>query len=199
MVEQSSPHTARGCVLAGGAGSRLGRAKATVQLAGRPLIAYPLAALEAAGLEPVVVARPSTELPPLERESWADPPGRRHPLAGIVEALRRAHGPILACACDMPFVTGELCAWLAAVPEPLVVPRAGGRAHPLLARYDPEVAAALAADLAVGRPVSEAVERIGPRYLEETELRRFGDPELLLANVNTPDELAWAERQLADR
>jgi molybdenum cofactor guanylyltransferase len=199
MVEQSSPHTARGCVLAGGAGSRLGRAKATVQLAGRPLIAYPLAALEAAGLEPVVVARRSTELPPLEREPWADPPGRRHPLAGIVEALRRAHGPVLACACDMPFVTAELCAWLAAVPEPLVVPRAGGRAHPLLARYDPEVAAALAADLAVGRPVSEAVERIGPRYLEETELRRFGDPELLLANVNTPDELAWAERQLADR
>ncbi|MBK5220825.1 MAG: NTP transferase domain-containing protein, partial [Thermoleophilia bacterium] len=44
-----------GAVLAGGSGSRIGGAKATVELAGRPLIAYPLAALEAAGVEAVVV------------------------------------------------------------------------------------------------------------------------------------------------
>jgi GTP:adenosylcobinamide-phosphate guanylyltransferase len=31
----------------------------------------------------------------------------------------------------------------------------------------------------------------------EHELRRFGDPERLLANVNTPDDLARAERLLA--
>lgn len=51
-----------GAVLAGGRGSRLGGAKPTADLAGRPLISYPLAALAAAGIEPFVVAKPSTNL-----------------------------------------------------------------------------------------------------------------------------------------
>jgi GTP:adenosylcobinamide-phosphate guanylyltransferase len=33
--------------------------------------------------------------------------------------------------------------------------------------------------------------------VEEEELLRFGDPGRLLANVNTPDDLARAERLLA--
>jgi len=51
-----------GVVLAGGRGSRLGGAKPTAVLAGRPLISYPLAALAEAGLEAVVVAKPDTDL-----------------------------------------------------------------------------------------------------------------------------------------
>jgi molybdopterin-guanine dinucleotide biosynthesis protein A len=196
MAPESSL-TARACVLAGGAGSRLGRPKATALLAGRPLISYPLAALEAAGLRPVVVAKPDTELPPLDREPWLEGAGPRHPLVGILEALDRAGGTVLACACDMPFVTAELAGWLASLRAPLVVPRAGGRAHPLLARYAPDLTDSLAAALAGERPLAAAVEAIGPRYVGEHELRRFGDPERLLANVNTPDDLARAERLLA--
>ncbi len=51
-----------GVVLAGGRGSRLGGAKPTADLAGRPLISYALAALAAAGLEAAVVAKPDTDL-----------------------------------------------------------------------------------------------------------------------------------------
>jgi molybdenum cofactor guanylyltransferase len=53
---------ATGVVLAGGRGSRLGGAKAMAELAGRPLIAYPLAALAAAGLDAFVVAKPGNDL-----------------------------------------------------------------------------------------------------------------------------------------
>jgi molybdopterin-guanine dinucleotide biosynthesis protein A len=197
MAHESSL-TARACVLAGGAGSRLGRPKATAPLAGRALIAYPLAALDAAGLRPVVVAKPDTELPPLDREPWLEPAEPRHPLAGILEALARADGPILACACDMPFVTADLAAWLASLTEPLAVPRIGGRVHPMLARYSPELRDPLAAALVAERSLVEAVEAIGPRYVGDEELRRFGDPRQLLANVNTPDDLARAERLLAN-
>lgn len=61
-----------GAVLAGGRGSRLGGAKPTAELAGRPLISYPLAALAAAGLEAFVVAKPSTDLRgrPNRRYGW---------------------------------------------------------------------------------------------------------------------------------
>lgn len=69
---------ALGVVLAGGRGSRLGGAKAMAELAGRPLISYPLTALLEAGLEAVVVAKPGTDLDgrPLARPT----PGGR-PLA----------------------------------------------------------------------------------------------------------------------
>jgi molybdenum cofactor guanylyltransferase len=197
MAPESSL-TARACVLAGGAGSRLGRPKATAPLAGRPLITYPLAALEAAGLRPVVIAKPDTELPPLDREPWLEAAEPRHPLVGILEALHRAGGPVLACGCDLPFVTAELVGWVASLSAPLVVPRAGGRDHPLLARYTPDLSDSLAAALAAERSLVEAIEAIGPRYVGEEELGRFGDPERLLGNVNTPDELARAERLLAD-
>ena len=55
-----------GVILAGGRGSRLGGEKATVQLGGRPLISYPLAAMKAAVGEAVVLAKPMTRLPALE-------------------------------------------------------------------------------------------------------------------------------------
>ena len=61
-------------VLAGGLGSRIGGDKALVQLAGRPLISYPLAAAQAAGLDAVVVAKRSTSLPHSRR---ARPAGAR--------------------------------------------------------------------------------------------------------------------------
>ena len=54
-------------VLAGGRGRRMGASKATVALAGEPLISRPLAAARAAGLEAVVVAKPDTALPELVR------------------------------------------------------------------------------------------------------------------------------------
>ena len=53
-------------ILAGGRGSRIGGDKALVQLGGRPLISYPLAAAKAAGLDAVVVAKRNTKLPPLD-------------------------------------------------------------------------------------------------------------------------------------
>ena len=57
---------ATAAVLAGGAGSRLGGAKAMALLDGRPLIAHVLAAVRAGGLEPVVVAKADSPLPPLD-------------------------------------------------------------------------------------------------------------------------------------
>jgi GTP:adenosylcobinamide-phosphate guanylyltransferase len=38
----------------------------------------------------------------------------------------------------------------------------------------------------------------GIRYVEEDELRRFGDPDLLLTNVNSPGDLARARTALRE-
>lgn len=184
-------------VLAGGAGQRLGAPKAAVALAGRPLISYPLEAASGARLEAVVVAKPDTPLPQLGVAVWAEPAQPRHPLRGLVTALERAEGqPVLALGCDLPFVTADLLAWLARLAGPAAVPRVGGRLQPLLARYDPGVLEPLAAALSSEQPLSEAVAALRPRPVVEAQLRRFGPPARLTFNVNTPAELAEAERLL---
>jgi molybdenum cofactor guanylyltransferase len=185
-----------GAVLAGGRSSRIGAPKATLELGGRPLISYPLAAMAAAGIEAVVVAKADTPLPPLDNEIWIEPPQPFHPLLGILTALERASGTAIVCGCDMPFVSAELLSQLAQTDAQLAVPRAGGRFHPLLARYQPSLVPSLAAALQQGDPLQEAVAAAGPVVLDEQELARFGDPQRLLFNVNTPADLERAREML---
>ena len=111
-------------MLAGGAGSRLGGAKATALLAGAPLIEHVLEAVRAGGLEAVVIAKASSPLPPLDVRVVLEPDLPRHPVCGIVTGLRELVGGddvLVVCACDMPFVTGELLAWIAQRQAPLAV------------------------------------------------------------------------------
>jgi molybdopterin-guanine dinucleotide biosynthesis protein A len=186
-----------GAVLAGGRGSRLGGAKALVELAGRPLIDQPLAAVEAAGLEPVVVAKGASKMPPIAAPVIREPDRPRHPLCGIVAALRYAGGrPLVVVGCDMPFVGAALLAWLASTSEPLVVPSLGGDPQPLPARYDDSLLPALEDALAGAASLRGTIESLQPRLVAEDVLARFGDPTRLCFNVNTPTDLEAAERML---
>ena len=54
-----------GVILAGGQGRRIGGSKAVVQLAGQPLITYPLEAVRTALGDVAVVAKADTQLPSL--------------------------------------------------------------------------------------------------------------------------------------
>ena len=172
-------------VLAGGAGERLGGSKATAELAGRPLVSYPLAALAEAGIDAVVVAKADTELPPALPVPVVVEPGEpRHPLLGVATALGHAPGrPVLALACDMPFANAALLGRLAAAGAPAVV-AAGGRVHPALALYPASSEAMLREAVAGGRSATAALEALAPAIVEATEEETF--------NVNTPEDLAYA-------
>jgi molybdenum cofactor guanylyltransferase len=179
-----------GVVLAGGDGTRLGMgSKAGVILAGRPLASYPVAALSAVCERVAVVCKPDTELPELEAERWDEPAEPRHPLAGIVHALDTAAGPVLVCAADMPFVTADACRTLleAVGTAPAVVAVAEGVLQPVLGLYAP---AAL--------PVLRDADRDAPltRTVEALDPGRVALPAALLRSVNTPEDLAEAERLL---
>lgn len=189
-----SADTALGAVLAGGRGSRLGGRKATVELAGRPLIDYPLAAIEATGLEAVVVTKPG-EAPESSVRVLEEPAEPRHPLCGIVAALRLGR-PVVAVACDLPFVVPGLIELLAETREPLVVPTLDDRPQPLLGRYEPSLLPRLEEALMREEPLTRTVESLAPRLFAEEELTPFGDPRRLLFNVNDPDDLREAEALL---
>lgn len=186
-----------GVILAGGRGIRIGGAKATVELLGRPLIAYPAASLRGVLADIAVVAKADTALPALPGVArWTEPEEPRHPLAGIVEALTRGAGrPVLVCAADMPLVSRSLLeSILAADPRgaPAVVPTTGGTLQPLLALYLPAALERLhdAIERAELGPLRATVGRLGPRLLEVEDGTSF-------FNVNSPADLAAAAGELA--
>jgi molybdopterin-guanine dinucleotide biosynthesis protein A len=168
-----------GCVavvLAGGMSRRMGRPKAVVPLGGRPLIAWPLAAAAEAGLEAVVVAKAGSELPPLDVAVWEEPAAPAHPLTGLIAALERAGRPIVALACDMPFVSPGLIARMAAA-EGVAAPRS--EAFP--ARYPPAALPVLLAGLAREAAVRDVLAELGAEEIaaDEDELEGINDPEAL--------------------
>jgi molybdenum cofactor guanylyltransferase len=188
-----------GVVLAGGAGRRIGGDKALVALGGRPLIAYPLAAMRAAVGEAGVVAvvtKPGTRLPddlPSGVQVWTEAAEPRHPAVGIASALERAgRRPVLVCAADMPFVTAAVLGELArahAGGAPAVVAVLGGALQPHLARYEPAALRPMTAAAEAQRPLREVVAALQPHLYE------LDDPRVAF-NVNTPEDLARAERWL---
>jgi molybdopterin-guanine dinucleotide biosynthesis protein A len=184
-------------VLAGGMATRLGGAKASLMLAGRPLIEYPLQAAAEAGLASIVVAKAASPLPPITSEIVIEPDRPSHPLIGIVTALRHAGGrTVVVLACDLPLIGPDLLRRLATGPERLVVPSIDGRLQPLAARYDPELLPTLEADLEDSRrdsiSMQELVRRLDPRIVGEQEIARFGNPERMFTNVNEPGDLELA-------
>jgi molybdopterin-guanine dinucleotide biosynthesis protein A len=181
---------ALGAVLAGGRGSRLGGAKATAEAGGRPLLAWALDALREAVEEVVVIAKPSTPLPPCDAPVHRDEPEDFHPRHGIVSALRRAEGrPVVVVPCDMPLVPPALLQVLLDVVQDgaaAAMPRSEGRVHPLCAAY----AGSALGDLEAAdhdEPLTLTLDRLGAVVLNaEAAADR-------MLNVNTPTDLVVAE------
>ena len=179
----------------------MGGAKATAMLGGRPLIEWPLAAAREAGLETIVLAKADTALPPLEEPVVQEPELPLHPLTGVLKALElagaRSPAPaVVIVGCDMPFLTGELLGWLAVL-RGAATAQVDGRLQPLLARCHPLHRGILQAALAEQSSLAAAISSLEPRVLDERELSRFGDPERLCFNVNSPEDLARAQEWLA--
>jgi molybdopterin-guanine dinucleotide biosynthesis protein A len=166
-------------VLAGGRARRMGGVKALAPFRGEPLIARPLAAARAAGLDAVVVAKPDTDLPP-GVPVWHETETLSHPLAVLIAALE--HGPVVAVACDQPFVTAELLRALADHDGPALA----AENEPFPGRYEPTQLPVLRDALAQQASLRATLRRLNPPAL--------GAPPELVASVNTAEELAAAER-----
>jgi molybdopterin-guanine dinucleotide biosynthesis protein A len=185
----------RVAVLAGGASSRMGASKAGLELRGRPLAGYAVAAARLAGLSPFIVARESSELPALRCQVVIEPDGPRHPLSGIIAALEHAAQPLVVLPCDVPLVPAELIAELGRRRAAFAMPLAP-RPQPLVARYSPGLLPRLRDALAAEAPLTELAASLGGDGLTRAELRGFGDPELMFLNVNDRGELARIEALL---
>ena len=194
-----------GVILAGGAASRYGgRPKGLERVGGRRVIDRVADALRASSDELMLIAND-----PGARD-WmpgipvaADVRTNCGSLGGIHAAIVRARSPVLVVAWDMPFVPSGLLEALrrtGAVAD-AAVPESGSRRgmEPLCAFYTAACVPAIERRLDAGdRRVISFFDDVRVERLPESEVRRFGDPAVMFMNVNTPDDLALAERYAAD-
>jgi molybdopterin-guanine dinucleotide biosynthesis protein A len=192
-----------GAVLAGGAARRYGGTpKGLLTVGGRRILDRVVDAVQAVtGGRPLLIAnaadaaswRPDLETIPDVRPGLGT-------LGGIYTAVTAAPGPVLCVAWDMPFVPTALLRVLrdrmATGGCDAVLPESSGRRglEPLCAIYGPACAPAIARRLDAGDLMAisfHADVRVG--IVPLAEVRRFGEPDELFFNVNTPDDLARAE------
>ena len=202
-------------LLAGGLARRMGGGdKALRTLAGRPLLDYVIERIRSQVGAMVLnangdAARFAAWGLPVVADPLPDFPG---PLAGVLAGMRwaaarraaargavaRGAAMLLSVPTDTPFLPPDLVERLAAARSSAGVPIAcaasGGRTHPVAALWPIALADALEAALRAGeRKIDAWTARYG--VAEAAFDDAGGDP---FFNVNRPEELAEAERQLAE-
>ena len=119
------------------------------------------------------------------------------PLGGLHAALTSARSEVLfLVACDMPYVSSAFVEHLLSLAgeADAIVPQTERGYHPLCAVYTRACLEPAAAQLADRRlKMLELLDRVRVRVVPIEEIRCFGAPDRLLANVNTPADYAGLE------
>jgi molybdopterin-guanine dinucleotide biosynthesis protein A len=190
-------------VLAGGAGSRIGRAKSLLEVDGRPILSYLLDRIAWPGATMLVTA-PGRERPPgAERfdVEVSDDVADEGPLRGVYTAVTHATTPVVVViGVDMPLVTRSDLEWfvkeLSARPGAAgVMASRGGSIEPLPCALRPARVLGLVSDhLASGRrALHELAKEPEVRLADAGAL-----PERVWVNVNTPGQWEQFLRSISD-
>lgn len=195
-----------GAILSGGQGSRMGLEKGLAILAGRPLVLHMVEAMRGVVDDVIVAVAPGMT----GRYSAVlgkgvliaeDPQPGLGPLQGIVTAMSSSkRGLVLVAPCDTPFVRPQLCSLVVSSVggKDGAVPMVGPYFEPLHGCYDSRRCLhAFKEALAMGRRrPADAFDGLDIVSIPETRLREV-DPSLIsFWNLNSPKDLAEAERIL---
>lgn len=189
------------CILAGGGSRRFGKDKALAQLNGKTLLAHVIDRVQAQSDGAIVInagdPAPFSEfgLSIVSDGEWRG----SGPLAGILTALqwarREGSDTVITLAVDLPFAPLDLIARLNAAGAPAVC-ASGDRWHPVNGIWRVEQSEALEAYLKSGKRSAHGwAEHCGAAIASFEERQGGADP---FWNVNTPDEMAQAERMIEE-
>jgi molybdopterin-guanine dinucleotide biosynthesis protein A len=188
--------TTTAAIVAGGRATRFGgRDKSRLIVEGRSIIVRQVDVLQRVAAEILIAGGDASRFADLGLPVAADRRPGLGPIGGLEAALGAARGDrVLVVACDLPFLDARLLERLAALAGPDVDGawvRGPRGVEPLLACYRRQARAAVAGAIDAGRlslhglaPVLRMAEIAGD------ELRAFGAPDRLLANVNSPEDYA---------
>ncbi len=194
-------------ILAGGHATRFGgRDKSALLVDGRSILDRQIAALAPLTSDLMVVGlagvaqgvQPCVRSPERAAPRFvADLVPGCGPLGGLHAALTAARGDALCLvACDMPYLSSPFIAYLLslAAGADVVLPESERGYHPLCAVYTRACLEPVAVRLADRRlKMRDLIAGMRTRVVPLEEIRLFGDPDRLLANVNTPADYAGIE------
>lgn len=200
---------AAGFVLTGGRSSRMGRDKALLELAGRPLALRTADTLRSLVDQVVLVGAPE-RYAHLGLPVLADRVAGKGPLAGMVTALAAtAHEWNLVLACDLPYMETRalevLLHLVASTPNVDAIvprmeegwPRLRRGWQPLCAVYHRRCLPAFERVLDSDHPkIARAFGDLRVRAVAAAELERFALSARMFKNMNTPEDYEEARRTL---
>ncbi len=174
----------------------MGKDKAWLQLAGRPMIEHVIAALQPVTTSVAIIAN-DPEYARLGFPVFADSQMGIGPLEAIRTTLRNSNSPrTLLVGCDLPFVSPELFKFLLSIcgDYDAVVPiSADQELEPLCAIYCTRALVVVDELIASGeRKVSSLFDRVPTRLVRFGELQHLAGSEIFFENVNTPEDYARA-------
>jgi molybdenum cofactor guanylyltransferase len=202
IQQRTGAGSVTGIILAGGQASRMGGVdKGLVELAGRPMVEYIIERL-APQTDKLLInanrshARYGQYGLPVVADNFGEYEGPLAGMAAALGAMRTAWG--VTVPCDSPLVPADLVErlWrgLAKENAELAVASGAGRLQPVFALLPASLLPSLQAYLARG-------ERKIDRWYAQHRAAHvdFSDAPEAFLNVNTPDEHATLEAQLAER
>jgi molybdenum cofactor guanylyltransferase len=187
-----------GWILAGGPSSRMGRAKALLEISGEPVILRTARLVEAL-VGSVAVIGGGREYEKLGLRVIEDDLPGAGPLEAIATALRVSKAPWnLMLACDLPHLTREWMEFLVkralASQADAVLPMNVLGAEPLCAVYhkcgEPLIRTAIGRGV---RKVTEGLKELRIETIEPGEWKAFDSEGLLFKNMNTPEDYEEAK------
>jgi molybdopterin-guanine dinucleotide biosynthesis protein A len=170
----------------------MGRDKALLPWGASTLLDHALDRLRAACSEVRILSGPEPRYADRGLPVLVDATPDGGPLAGVCSGLAAApDGAAAFLAVDLPFVSVELLVGLLerARDYDAVVPVTADGAHPLCAVYGPGCLAPIRRRLEAGeRKMTCFWPDVRVHEMALDELSAFGDPAVLLRNVNTPED-----------
>ena len=204
-----------GAILAGGESRRLGRAKAFVELGGRPLISWVLESLRPLFREIIIVAN---RIEPFSRfgcQVIQDIIPGHGPMGGIYTALSFIkERQVFVAACDTPFLSQEVVRYLVSQSPPLsasgggsggeayeiVVAQLSDGFHPLQAVYARDCLTRMYECLISSRlSLINFLREARVRVISEQEIKSLDPRQISFFNINTQHDLEQAGALLSSQ
>lgn len=182
-------------IMAGGQSRRFGSNKALAQWDGEPLIQRIIRRVSKVTDDLVLSVREQGDYDWLDVPKVVDLVKGAGPMGGLYSCLKALDTEkVVLVACDMPLVCPELIEFMINLEcqEPVVIPVANGREHPLHARYHHGLLPLVERLVQDGRyKMKELLDQVSVRTVTQKDLLDKSidvDLALCLSNVNTQEE-----------
>ena len=190
-----------GVVLAGGKSRRMGRDKRFIEYGGKRLIDISLKRLQSIVNEVVIVTAQPEDLDVDNVEIISDLSYGQGPLMGIYTGLVKTNNQyVVVNPVDTPNVQEEFLEYMITMSSDfdVIMPKWDNKFEPLIAVYSRNVIPVIEHIITDGlKPaphlLASAEYGLNIKIIGESELKDFGNPEVLFANINFPKDLPIIE------